>query len=152
MSKVTKKWEKVTTSQARCGSSRDSTYVQYCQVWNINILNRVCRELTRPSRSRVLTRIERKSENKPQLFNGLIFLNFFSQSYSYRLNRIFCGFKMGGYLRMFYFTYSQKTDQGMLRSAQHQQFSTYPIPNIDIPDLAVLMFEINLKRKHFVDI
>ena len=26
--------------------------IQYCQVWNINILNRVCRELTRLSRSK----------------------------------------------------------------------------------------------------
>ena len=37
-------------------------------------------------------------------------------------------------------TYSQNIDQGMLRSAQASQFSTYPIQNIDIPDLAVLMF------------
>ena len=49
-------------------------------------------------------------------------------------------------------TYIQNIDQGMLRSAKPSQFSTYPIQNIDIPDLAVLMFEINLKRKHFVDI
>ena len=39
---------------------------------------------------------------------------------------------------MFYFTYSQNIDQGMLRSAQPNQFSTYPTQNIDIPGLAVL--------------
>ena len=33
-------------------------------------------------------------------------------------------------------------DQGMLRSAQFSQFSTYPIKNIDIPDLAVLNIKI----------
>ena len=40
---------------------------------------------------------------------------------------------------MFYLTYSQNIAQGMLKSSQPSQFSTYHIQNIDIPGLAALL-------------
>ena len=45
-----------------------------------------------------------------------------------------------GIVRILTKVYSQNIDQGMLRSAQPNQFSTYPIHNIDIPGLAVWQY------------
>ena len=49
-----------------------------------------------------------------------------------------------GIVRILTRVYSQNIDQGMLRSAQPSQFSTYPNQNIDTPGLAVLV-DINIK-------
>ena len=43
------------------------------------------------------------------------------------------------YAKLAYSEYSQNIDQGMLRSAQPNQFSTFRIQNIDILGLAVLI-------------
>ena len=50
--KQAKKARKHSLKEAKEDNRPSAKKHQYCQVWNINILNRVCRELTRLSRSK----------------------------------------------------------------------------------------------------